>query len=184
MLFVWSKHHSGASRLAVSVYAVSVRRKQLARSSGASHFGPLFWSYNIEIYYCVAFSTPSPLLPTHPTDIEGFFLTLVTPNSPITTSSAHCSHLSILHLDMYCGSQIQGIWINPHKSVMLVRRGKFYRLFNALLPADDTFHELGVPEYHKPLFPSLLDHIDEGSLSFNNYCSARVSVEAELSFLG
>jgi hypothetical protein len=69
--------------------------------------------------------------------------------------------------------------MNPCKSVMSVRRGKFYRLFNALLPADDAFHELGVPECHKPLVSSLLDHIDEGSLSFNNYCSARVSVEAD-----
>jgi hypothetical protein len=120
-LFVWSKHHSGASRLAVSVYAVSVR-----------------------IYYCVTFSTPSPLLPTHPTDIEGVSLTLVTPNWPITTSSANSSHSSILHLDMHCGSQIQGIRINPYKLVMSVRRGKFHRFFNALLPADDTFHELGV----------------------------------------
>ena len=49
-------------------------------------------------------------------------------------------------------------------------RGKFYRL-NALLPADDPPHELGVPEYHEPLVSSLLDDIDKGSLSSNNYCS-------------
>ena len=31
------------------------------------------------------------------------------------------------------------------------RRGNFHRLFNALLPADDPSHELGVPEYQESL---------------------------------
>jgi hypothetical protein len=73
---------------------------------------------------------------------------------------------------------------NPDRPVQVgdvgfIREGKFYRLFNALLPADDQSHELGVPEYHEPLVPSLLDHIDRGSLSSNNYCSAGVSVETD-----
>ena len=63
--------------------------------------------------------------------------------------------------------------------VGFIREGKFERLFNALLPADDPSHELGVPEYHEPLVPSLSDHIYRGSLSPNNYCSAGVSVGAE-----
>jgi hypothetical protein len=76
---------------------------------------------------------------------------------------------------------------NPDRPVEVgdvgfIREGKFYRLFNALLPADDLSHELGVPEYHEPLVPSLLNHVDEGSLSSNNYCSAWVSVEADPGF--
>ena len=73
---------------------------------------------------------------------------------------------------------------NPDRPVQVgdvgfIRRGKFHRLFNALLPADDLSHELGVPEYHEPLVPSLPDHIDKGSLASNNYCSAGVRVEAD-----
>ena len=73
---------------------------------------------------------------------------------------------------------------NPDRPVQVgdvgfIRDGKFYRLFNALLPADDQSHEFGVPEYHEPLVPSVLDHIDKGSLCSNNYCSAGVSVENE-----
>jgi hypothetical protein len=73
---------------------------------------------------------------------------------------------------------------NPDRPVQVgdvgfIRRGKFHRLFNALLPADDPTQELGVPEYHEPLIPSLLDHIDKGSLDSNNYCSAGVRVEAD-----
>ena len=73
---------------------------------------------------------------------------------------------------------------NPDKPVQVgdvgfIRDGKFYRLFNALLPADDQSHEFGVPEHHEPLVPSVLDHIDKGSLSSNNYCSAGVSVETD-----
>jgi len=49
--------------------------------------------------------------------------------------------------------------------VGVIRRAKFYRVFNALLPANDPSHVLGVPEYHGPLVPSLLDHIYNGSLS-------------------
>jgi hypothetical protein len=63
--------------------------------------------------------------------------------------------------------------------VGFIRTGKFHRLFNALLPADDPSHERGVPEYHEPLVPTLSDHIDTDSLDRNDYCSAGVSVEAD-----
>jgi hypothetical protein len=63
--------------------------------------------------------------------------------------------------------------------VGFVRRGKFHRLFNALLPADDPSHQRGVPEYHEPLVPTLSDHLDTDSLNRNDYCSAGVSVEAD-----
>ncbi|KAH9959643.1 hypothetical protein BC827DRAFT_1156210 [Russula dissimulans] len=35
--------------------------------------------------------------------------------------------------------------------VGFIRWGKFHRFFNALLPANDPSHELGVPENHEPL---------------------------------
>jgi len=35
--------------------------------------------------------------------------------------------------------------------VGFIRWGKFHRRFNALLPANDPSHELGVPEDHEPL---------------------------------
>ena len=74
---------------------------------------------------------------------------------------------------------------NPDRPVKVgdvgfIRRGKFHRLFNALLPADDPSHdELGVPEYHEPLVPYMLNHLDADSLGRNNYCSAGVSVEPD-----
>ena len=63
--------------------------------------------------------------------------------------------------------------------VGFIRTGKFHRLFNALLPADDPSHEFGVPEDHEPLAPSLSAHIVKGTRSSNNYCSAGVSTEAD-----
>jgi hypothetical protein len=63
--------------------------------------------------------------------------------------------------------------------VGFIRNGKFHRLFNALLPADDPSHECGVPEYHEPLVPNLSDHLDRGSLARNHYCSAGVSLGSD-----
>ena len=76
---------------------------------------------------------------------------------------------------------------NPDRPVQVsdvgfIRRGKFHRLFNALLPADDPSHELGVPEYHEPLVPTLMKHLDTRFLSRNNCCSAGVSVESDLGY--
>ena len=63
--------------------------------------------------------------------------------------------------------------------VGFVRRGKFYRLFNALLSEDDPSHVLGVPEHHEPLVPTLFHHLDTRSLGRNNYCSPGVSTEPD-----
>jgi hypothetical protein len=63
--------------------------------------------------------------------------------------------------------------------VGFIRGGNFHRLFNALLPADDPSQELGVPEYHEPLVPNLLDHHHTGSLDRNNYCSDGVNAEPD-----
>ena len=63
--------------------------------------------------------------------------------------------------------------------VGFIRNGKFHRLFNALLPADDPSQERGVPEYHEPLVPNLSDHLDSGSLDRNHYCSGGVCVEPD-----
>ncbi len=61
-----------------------------------------------------------------------------------------------------------------------IREGKFHRLFNVLLPADDPSHQkLGVPEYHEPLIPTLEDHIDIGRLSPHNFCSAGVTPQSD-----
>jgi hypothetical protein len=74
---------------------------------------------------------------------------------------------------------------NPDRPVHVgdvgfVRRGKFYRLFNALLSEDDQSHAvLGVPEHHEPLVPTLSDHLDTRSLGRNNYCSPGVSIEPD-----
>jgi hypothetical protein len=57
-----------------------------------------------------------------------------------------------------------------------IREGKFRRLFNALLPAEDKSHEaFGVPEHHEPLTLGVRNHIDIGKLGPNNFCSAKVT---------
>jgi len=70
---------------------------------------------------------------------------------------------------------------NPVKvaDVGFIRWGKFHRLFNALLPADHLSHGRGVPDYHEPLVPNLVDHINTGSLSCGHYCSGEVNIESE-----
>ena len=76
---------------------------------------------------------------------------------------------------------------NPNRPVQVgdvgfILEGRFYRLFSAMLPADDPSQELGVPEYHEPLIPTptLPNHFSTGSLGPNNYCSAGVKVEVEV----
>ncbi|KAH9040352.1 hypothetical protein EDB85DRAFT_130624 [Lactarius pseudohatsudake] len=57
-----------------------------------------------------------------------------------------------------------------------IREGKFHRLFNALLAADDGSHvDIGVPENYEQLKPNLTNHINIGRLSPNNFCSAKVT---------
>ena len=60
--------------------------------------------------------------------------------------------------------------------VGFIREGRFHRLFNALLPADHPSHNLGVPEYHEPLIPSLSVHIISATLSPSHYCSAGIDM--------
>jgi hypothetical protein len=71
---------------------------------------------------------------------------------------------------------------DPDKPVQVgdvgfISEGQFHRLFNALLPANDSSHERGVPEYYEQLVPRLSDHLDRTSLAPNHYCSAGVSVK-------
>jgi hypothetical protein len=62
--------------------------------------------------------------------------------------------------------------------VGFIREGRFYRRFNALLPADDPSHEnFGVPEYHQQLTLHMKTHINSSTLSPNNFCSAKVASE-------
>ena len=65
--------------------------------------------------------------------------------------------------------------------VGFILEGRFYRLFSALLPADDPSQEFGVPEYHDPLIP-LSNHLATVSLGSNDYCSTGVKVEADPGF--
>jgi hypothetical protein len=59
--------------------------------------------------------------------------------------------------------------------VGIIREGKFHRLFNALLRADHPSHRnLGVPEYHEPLLPSIHGHIYSGTLASHDFYSRGV----------
>ena len=60
--------------------------------------------------------------------------------------------------------------------VGFIREGKFHRLFNILLPAEDPSHKnYGVPEYHVQLSLRMEEHIIPSRLGPNNLCSARVT---------
>ncbi|KAF8258119.1 hypothetical protein EI94DRAFT_1755655 [Lactarius quietus] len=60
--------------------------------------------------------------------------------------------------------------------VGFIREGRFHRLFNVLLPADDPSHRnYGVPEYHEQLTLRMEEHIIPSTLGPNNLCSARVT---------
>ncbi|KAH9012361.1 hypothetical protein EDB85DRAFT_1877774 [Lactarius pseudohatsudake] len=57
-----------------------------------------------------------------------------------------------------------------------ILKGKFLRIFNILLPADHPSHQKsGVPESHEPLKPSIVDHIDSGTLGPEIFCHVEVS---------
>ena len=59
------------------------------------------------------------------------------------------------------------------------RRGKFIRLFNALLLGDDDSHQIfGVPEGHEPLRLSTPNHVDRATVDPNNFCSHGVILES------
>ena len=60
-----------------------------------------------------------------------------------------------------------------------IRKGKFHRLFNALLPGDDQSHqECGVPDGYEPLRLSMPNHVDRGTLYPNNFCSYGVTLSS------
>jgi hypothetical protein len=58
--------------------------------------------------------------------------------------------------------------------VGFIRSGRFHRLFNALLSAED---QSDVPENYEQLIPKRSNHIIKGSLSSDHYCSAGINVE-------
>lgn len=59
-----------------------------------------------------------------------------------------------------------------------ITEGRFQRLFNILLPADDPSHEnFGVPDNHTPFRPKVPKHITSGILRPDNFCSAGVTLE-------
>ena len=62
--------------------------------------------------------------------------------------------------------------------VGFIREGRFHRLFNTLLSADDPSNEtFGVPEpeYYEPLQP-MSNHINRGSLAPNTFQSSGITV--------
>jgi hypothetical protein len=61
-----------------------------------------------------------------------------------------------------------------------IKKGKFRRLFNVLLPANHPSHRnFGVPEYHEPLTLNVENHIDIGTLSPHNFYSSGVTLGLE-----
>ena len=73
---------------------------------------------------------------------------------------------------------------NPDSPVKIgdvgfICNGRFIRLFNALRSAED---QSNVPEYHEKLVPRFSDHILNGSLDSDHYCSAGIRVEPEPDF--
>ena len=56
-----------------------------------------------------------------------------------------------------------------------LREGKFYRLFNACLSADDPSQTLGVPDYYEPLVTSSLVHTSGGVERQIYFCSRHVA---------
>jgi hypothetical protein len=62
--------------------------------------------------------------------------------------------------------------------VGIISEGKFYRLFNVLLPRDHEHHQnFGVPEYHEPLKLKMQHHIHTSTLNPSIFCSREVTVE-------
>ncbi len=61
-----------------------------------------------------------------------------------------------------------------------ISEGRFHRLFNILLSADDPSHDnFGVPDNHEPFNPKVLEHIRSGILRPDNFCSAGVTLESD-----
>lgn len=64
--------------------------------------------------------------------------------------------------------------------VGFIRNGKFHRLFNALVSAEN---QPNVPEHYEQLVPKFSDHISEDTLSSHHYCSDGINVEIESNIL-
>jgi len=62
--------------------------------------------------------------------------------------------------------------------VGFIRWGTFHRLFNALRPANDPSHELGLPTGYKPLALGVPNHINRLLLRRGHYCSNGICVES------
>ena len=59
-----------------------------------------------------------------------------------------------------------------------ITEGRFHRLFNILLPADDPSHEnFGVPDNHTPFKPEVPKHVTSGILRPDNFCSVAVTLD-------
>jgi hypothetical protein len=63
--------------------------------------------------------------------------------------------------------------------VGFIRKGRFHRLFNALLPEGHPKQSSRVPEYHTPLEPNMDTHIVTSILDPNDFCSREVTVESD-----
>jgi hypothetical protein len=61
-----------------------------------------------------------------------------------------------------------------------IREGRFHRLFNILLPADDPSHAVfKVPDNHEPFQPEMPEHSIPGILRPGNFCSVGVTLESD-----
>ena len=74
---------------------------------------------------------------------------------------------------------------NPNNPVEIgdvgfIRDGKFCRLFNALISAEN---QPNVPEHYEQLVPKFSNHITEDTLSSLHYCSDGMHVELESNVL-
>ncbi|KAF8265211.1 hypothetical protein EI94DRAFT_366055 [Lactarius quietus] len=61
-----------------------------------------------------------------------------------------------------------------------ISEGRFHRLFNILLPADDPSHQnFGVPDNHEQFQPKVPRHLIFGTLFPDNFCSVGVTLESD-----
>ncbi|KAF8272440.1 hypothetical protein EI94DRAFT_293928 [Lactarius quietus] len=61
-----------------------------------------------------------------------------------------------------------------------INEGRFHRLFNILLPADDPSHEnFGVPDNHEQFQPQVPRHITSAILRPSNFCSVGVTMVSD-----
>jgi hypothetical protein len=63
--------------------------------------------------------------------------------------------------------------------VGFIDRGRFYRLFNVLLPHDDPSQIFGVPEHYEQLVPDIHPLSLQGSLGPNDLRSREVTVVSD-----